>query len=615
MQANKKFDKIRLLSFSFLPILAVYLFTNAPSVVQIDSGELATVQLLPGVAHPTGYPVFIMAGFILSKIFFFVTPQIKFLNLLASFYVLLSLVFFSKSAMLMLENIEPDKFKRKLLALSSSFLLGFSFTFWSQSASVEVYSLHLFLTSVVIYRLLTAFRTNSKRDWLYFSAALAFSFGNHMTTVMLLPSIAYLFFYKNRFDKNAFYLLAAMLIVFIPIIIAEYAFLVFLAQTEPKLNWGDVSNLHNLFRHFTGKQYQVWMFSGLEVAKKQFAYFVMNLGKEFAYVGLIPVLIGVFSMKKNERPFFVFTLILFFSVIAYAINYNIHDIDSYFLLAYVALGFFSVFGFRELLIWIEKSSFAKFAYPVIFAFGIIEILVSFSGVSQSDNWIFEDYTKSALQSVEKNSIILTYQWDYFVSPSYYFRYIENFRADVAVVDKELLRRSWYYKQLAGNYPFVFSGLGKTVANFLQALKPFESGEPFNSALLEKLYREIISGIIADNVKTCNVYIAPELVDNELKRGEFRLPEGYTLVPCDYFFKVVPKKNYYDEPLKVINIRFDNSNENKYTAQIKRFVQTMMIRRALYEMQFDKKDKAREIILNYRKLFPDAGLPKVFASLF
>jgi hypothetical protein len=88
-------------------------------------------------------------------------------------------------------------------------------------------------------------------------------------------------------------------------LIAEYSFLVFLAETEPKLNWGNVENLQNLLRHLSGKQYQVWMFSGIDVAKKQLAYFVSRLPKEFAYVGLLPIALGFFAMKKENRVYAV----------------------------------------------------------------------------------------------------------------------------------------------------------------------------------------------------------------------------------------------------------------------------------------------------------------------
>ena len=44
-------------------VFVVYLFTIAPSVVQIDSGELAAVQITLGIAHPTGYPLFTIIGY------------------------------------------------------------------------------------------------------------------------------------------------------------------------------------------------------------------------------------------------------------------------------------------------------------------------------------------------------------------------------------------------------------------------------------------------------------------------------------------------------------------------------------------------------------------------
>jgi len=49
-----------------LVVFIVYVTTLAPSVVEIDSGELATVQVLLGIAHPTGYPLFTLLGHLFS---------------------------------------------------------------------------------------------------------------------------------------------------------------------------------------------------------------------------------------------------------------------------------------------------------------------------------------------------------------------------------------------------------------------------------------------------------------------------------------------------------------------------------------------------------------------
>src|SRR5690606_41831370 len=49
-------------------VFIIYLTTLAPTVVKIDSGELAAVQSTLGIAHPTGYPLFTIIGYIFSLI-------------------------------------------------------------------------------------------------------------------------------------------------------------------------------------------------------------------------------------------------------------------------------------------------------------------------------------------------------------------------------------------------------------------------------------------------------------------------------------------------------------------------------------------------------------------
>src|SRR5215831_21106438 len=48
--------------------LLVYLATLCPTVNFIDSGELATDVYTLGIAHPTGYPLFMILGHLFSRI-------------------------------------------------------------------------------------------------------------------------------------------------------------------------------------------------------------------------------------------------------------------------------------------------------------------------------------------------------------------------------------------------------------------------------------------------------------------------------------------------------------------------------------------------------------------
>ena len=639
MKYLKKFYWIFFSIFVFI----IYLTTLAPSVVEIDSGELATVQTTLGIAHPTGYPLFTIAGYLFSLIPFGFT-KIYQLNILAALYCSFGAGIFVCTVKLVLDNISlfnsklikkqtktsenkgkksgTNKVKKEILitenikytsALLAGLILVFSRTFWFQSTSVEVYSLHIFLINLIILFLLQAylFEQNSnkiiKKRWLIFAAILALGFTNHMTTLLILPGAAYFYFEKNKFNNSSLKTILVMLLIFIPVLILFYSYLPIRAAQNPQMNWGNPINFENFFRHVSGKQYQVWLFSSTEAAKKQLVYFLNSLLKEFN-VSLFICLFGLIVSFFTARKFFVFMLITLLFTIAYSINYDIVDIDSYFLLAFISLSFFSALGIIKILSFLKHNKYGHFVPAILILLFIgVEFYNNYSEVDQKDVYTFKDYTMDLINSTKKNSIIFGYQWDYFVSESYYFRYVENFRKDVAVVDKELMRRSWYYSQLKTNYPAIVKNLMDDINSFLLVLKPFERGENYNSNLIETHYRKLMTDLVGENVEKKNFYIAPELFENEMQKGEFTLPEGYTLVPDLFLFKVVKGNHYVPAADPNFTLRFPRI-ENKYISFIKNNTANMLARRALYEIQNDKIDRARVYIKKIKKDFPGYILP-------
>lgn len=621
----------------------------APSVVQIDSGELAAVQCTLGIAHPTGYPLYTIMGYLFSLI---PLPFSKIfqLNLLALIYCSVAASIFTFTAKRVLDNLSAFQFQKILnsrskkkkknsdrtikesnyrnLELSESYkiiasaaaglVLALSKTFWFQSTSVEVYSLHLLLISLIILFLLNAFLFADKeksiaRHWLVFAVFLALGFTNHMTTLLIIPGVAYLYFSKNGFNKQSIKQIIFMLLIFIPILIVIYAYLPVRAGQNPAMNWGNPIDWERIIRHVSGQQYQVWLFSSTEAAAKQLSYFVSNLPYEFSF-SLIIVLTGIITSFIYARKFFIFNLIVFLSTVFYSINYDINDIDSYFLLAYISLAFFSVFGFLQILIFTLKRKINFSLVLLVLAMVIaIQLFINYDKVNERDNFIYEDYTKTLLNTLPENSIVFSYQWDYFISASYYFQLVENFRKDITVIDKELLRRSWYYNQLSSNHPSLLNGIQPEVDQFINALKPFEREEQFNANLLENLFRRIMTGLVETNIDKHDYFIAPEIADGEMQRGEFQLPKGYTLVPHLFLFKVVNTSDYVESPLPDFTLRFGKKND-QYIKSLKGFVASMLVRRALYELQFNKTDRA---IIYAKKLsaeFPDVILPQDLAKL-
>ena len=96
---------------------------------------------------------------------------------------------------------------------------------------------------------------------------------------------------------------------------------------------------------------------------------------------------------------------------------------------------------------------------------------------KASDFLVQDYTATLLANLKPNAVILSYQWDYFVSASYYFQYVKHIRTDVTVIDKELLRRSWYYLQMKKNHPAVYEKSKKEIDGFLEELYKFEHDLP------------------------------------------------------------------------------------------------------------------------------------------
>lgn len=626
-----------------------YLFTIAPSVIQIDTGELAAVQFTLGIAHPTGYPLFTIIGYIFSHIPLPLSKIFQ-MNLLAALYCAVAVAVFTFTAKLVLDNLNTFQFvkhskqnikKRKkdsvkivqpeithsielsviskiVAAIFGGLFLALSKTFWFQSTSVEVYSLHLLIITIIILTLIKAFFLSDKENsiskyWMIFSIALAFGFSNHMTTLLIIPGVAYLYIAKNGFNLKSIKQILFMLLIFFPVLILIYSYLPIRALQSPAMNWGNPVEWERIIRHISGQQYQVWLFSSTEAAAKQFNYFVSNLFNEFA-LSLVIAITGIIVSFVYARKFFIFNIIVFLSTVLYSINYDINDIDSYFLLAYIALAFFAVFGILQLILFTTKYKL-QILIPVsiLVLFTGIQFYSNYDDVNQRDNFIYEDYTKTILNTLPKNAIIFSYQWDYFISASYYFQLVEGFRKDVVVVDKELLRRSWYYNQLTTNHPTLLKGVKSEVDQFKEALIPFEREEQFNANLLENLFRRIMTGLVATNIDKQDFFIAPELVDGEMKRGEFQLPEGYTLVPHLLLFKVVNTNDYVEAPLPDFKLRFGN-REDQYTTSLKGFVASMLVRRAMYELQFNKTEKAKIYAMKVAADFPNLTLPPALSDL-
>jgi len=515
----------------------VYLKTLAPSVTFIDSGELATVACTLGIAHPTGYPLFTLLGWVFSRL-----PlggeEILRLNIMAAVFCAAGVFVFFQLMHLLLTIVWKRKADTHMLVASagSSLLLAFSETYWSQATAIEVYSLHvLFLSLILLCFVKAVFYSRSEMGidnggrqfsetswWMVFAFTLGLAFTNHMTTILLAPALLYLYFAVQGGGKNSWERILRMAVPFV-LGLSVYLYLPIRAARGALLNWGNPITLERFFWHLSGKQFRVWLFSSTEAAGRQLSYFINTLPHEFAYIGVILALAGAIILFQANRKLGIGVTVLFLSCVFYSINYDIHDIDSYFLLAYVCVAVLSGFALFRICSWVQAIPARVVGFLVILV-SLAPLGVHYEMNDESANYLVEDYTKNMFASVKPNALVISYQWDFWVSASYYYQVVKGIRQDIAVVDKELLRRSWYLLQLERRYPWLIRESKKEVDAFNQELYKFEHDTPYNPSIIQARYVEMISSFISKTMTSRPVYVTSE-IEPEFTSGFQRIPEG------------------------------------------------------------------------------------------
>ncbi|MFN3781299.1 MAG: DUF2723 domain-containing protein, partial [Candidatus Kapaibacteriota bacterium] len=508
---TRKWLLYSLASLSFLIPFIVYFSTTNPYLTFTDNGELMAVCVTLGVAHPTGYPLFTILGHLWSLLPL-CSSKIFQMNLFAALWIALASLgfFFASISFLRILEADANSKNKKSLPLEGSFkgiyLLAFisalSFAFgreiWSQATSLEVYPLQLFIFVLIFLLSFEIIRLNFHPTLLYLLFfILGLGFSNHLSTVLILPSILFLIFFRQ--DGKIFIIkpslksLASLVLPFL-LGLSPYLYLLIRSSQFPIFNWGWVSrSLDKFFYHVSGKQYRVWMFSSAETIPENFKKFITDLPFEFAYVGLFVVIIGLIYLLFRLRYILIYSILAFVSCLFYSLNYQIHDIETYFSLAFIALFLTFVAGLYFIWVRFKKISFSLILIP------IISVLLNFEENDQSKNNLVEIYTKNVVDNLATNAIILSAQWDYFCSAFWYLQQVEGYRKDVVLIEKELLRRTWYLEQLRRWYPQVINKSKLEMEKFLEQLELFESDKLYDPREIQFRFENLLRSFVAKNI--------------------------------------------------------------------------------------------------------------------
>lgn len=523
--------------------LIVYVITLAPTVMFIDSGELKTAAYNLAIAHPTGYPLFTIIGKVLSM--FPLGEPAYTLNFMFAIVTSIGCFVFFKFLLLLFKHIKKDFRENedlyKMISLAGTLTIAFSGVIWDSANHADVFGLQILIISTLLYFFTKAILISESKPlesstyFLLFAFLLGLGFGNHLSLIFMGVGMLYLYFATFGFDKSSF---RRLMIMGIPFIIGLSIYL-YLPVRSPNTvsNWGNPHTWSGFMGHISGRQFSVWMFSGSENMKKQFEFFLGMYPKEFFYFPLLIAIAGIFSLIKLHKKIFYFTVSLFIFNVIYAINYDIYDIDHYFILAFIITGVWVSFGFDKLLPVLSKN-YKKIA-AVIFIIPLLVLINNFKHLDKSNDYTVQEYTFNVFETAPENSIIYSAQWDFFVAASYYYQYVKNIRPDLVIIDKELLRKSWYLDYVKDHYPDVYNRslaefesykteLLKFEKNTNRYVQPQTQADHLDLRNIQTTFANLQNSLLDRNYDDRPFFTSFEIEQNPSEHfgeGYFKIPEG------------------------------------------------------------------------------------------
>ncbi len=337
---------------------AVYLRTLGPTVGQADTFEFQVVAPTLGVAHPTGYPLYILLGWLFSRL-----P----VGHVAWRVNLTSATFATATVVLLYRLIRREgEATGWLPPLLAALALAFSRTFWSQAIVAEVYALHNLFVVLLLTGLASLLPSPGRereeaprpqgwaapaaappgtpdqdedegarkrvRLWQGMLLLVGLSFANHLTTALLLPALLLALVLappRMRWRDGA---------VAIGLLALGLSLYLYIPLRWPALHQGVWMSPGQFWAYVTGQQFSgAFQPAAWRTDPTRYAIVGRLLAEPFGRPGLLLALVGWLWLFRRRWPMALATLLLFLAYAWYGLSYYVPDIAVFLLPAHLVL--------------------------------------------------------------------------------------------------------------------------------------------------------------------------------------------------------------------------------------------------------------------------------------
>jgi len=390
----------------FLLSLGLYLATLALTVVTIFDDSLELQLALPAFAivHPTGYPLYTLLGWLVTKTLPFGDAAFR-VNLFSALAA-------SGAVALLYAVARRLGGSRSLIpAFAAALLLAVSPVWWSQATIAEVYALQGLLTLLVVYTLLRwdAAPKGGERDkWLALAGlSIGLGLAHHRLTLLLLPAaLVFVLWSEPDLIRHPRQWLEPLLAMLAPLLL--YAILPLRASIG-SLD-GSYAEI-GFWGWVLGGGYSAFLRENPFGIERTIFDLLELLVQQYGWLGIVVAAIGLPIWRKRPRQF-VFLLLIALTNLLFANGYLVADIEVFLIPLFLIWALFIAAGLT--VVW-ERIANIQYLLSIILAciFLLWPAYLALQRLPEQDRsapparaWGVHDYGRDMLASVVPDGTVV-----------------------------------------------------------------------------------------------------------------------------------------------------------------------------------------------------------------
>jgi tetratricopeptide (TPR) repeat protein len=406
----------------FIIGLTLYAATLPPSILPGDSGELIAASYTLSIAHPPGYPIYLMVGKLFSSAVVWGSVAHRYNLLSAVAAALTAAVFY----LLLLELGA-----RRLVSFGIALALAAHQSFWLYAVAAEVYTVNALFTVILLY-IGAISRRYGERSFLLLAYVGGLAISHHLTLIYPVAGAAVLAVLSSKIVPRPRVVAGC---VFLGLLgLTAWLYIPIRSSSGPPFTWGSTDTADGFLSHITASRYS-WRLKtyGFTARLGEFLKFFRLIASEFGglLVGLAGVGVAMAVRKLSKDISWAAGAGLM--IVLYAVHfalYSIPDVQGHILPALIGIGLLAGMGVEKI---VAEAGRASRALALLLAVAVFAIpVVSIARLSRRhDEWLAHDYAlaigESARAACGPRPVIIT-STDLAGLSLAYLVYVEGFDA-------------------------------------------------------------------------------------------------------------------------------------------------------------------------------------------